>query len=59
MADGYSHWTTEVWDSQASRQASLSLPAVRQAIGRGRPLIAGFGEWIVGEPAGGYGLAAE
>src|SRR5262245_50327963 len=35
-------WITEVWDSRASHQASLQLPAVRAAIQRARPLIAGF-----------------
>lgn len=49
-------WITEVWDSQGSHQASLSLPAVQQAIARARPMIAGFGEYIVTEPVGGYGL---
>jgi quinol monooxygenase YgiN len=49
-------WITEVWDSQASHQASLSLPSVQQAIARGRPLIAGFGERFETEPIGGYGL---
>jgi len=49
-------WITEVWDSQASHAASLSLPAVRQAIARGKPLIAGFGERFVTEPVGGQGL---
>ncbi len=51
-------WITEVWDSQASHQASLSLPSVQQAISRGRPLIAGFAERYETEPAGGHGLAA-
>ncbi len=49
-------WITEVWDSEASHQASLSLPAVQEAIGKGRPLITGFGERTVTEPVGGYGL---
>ncbi len=49
-------WVTEVWDSKASHQASLSLPAVQQAIARGRPLIAGFGERFETEPVGGHGL---
>jgi quinol monooxygenase YgiN len=39
-------WITEVWDSQASHQASLKLPAVQAAIAKGRPMIAGFGERI-------------
>jgi quinol monooxygenase YgiN len=51
-------WVTEVWESEERHQASLSLPSVRQAIARGRPLIAGFGERIVTAPVGGHGLAA-
>lgn len=37
-------WVTEVWKSPGSHRASLKLPAVRAAIAKGRPLIAGFGE---------------
>src|SRR5262249_5508413 len=54
--DANAIWVTEVWDSEASHKASLSLPSVKQAITRGKPLIAGFGERIVTEPVGGYGL---
>ena len=50
-------WITEVWDSKESHTASLQLPAVRQAIVKGRPMIASFGEQIVTEPVGGHGLA--
>ena len=35
-------WITEVWRDKASHDASLALPAVREAIRQGRPLIAGF-----------------
>ena len=49
-------WITEVWDSRESHQASLQLPSVQQAIARGRPLIAGFGERFETTPAGGHGL---
>ncbi|MET0308104.1 MAG: putative quinol monooxygenase [Sphingomonas sp.] len=35
-------WITEIWDRQASHQASLALPVVKEAIAKGRPLIAGF-----------------
>lgn len=49
-------WITEVWDSEESHQASLSLPAVQDAIGRGRPLIASFDERTVTTPVGGHGL---
>ncbi len=49
-------WITEVWDSRESHAASLSLPAVQQAIARARPIIAGFGERFETIPAGGVGL---
>lgn len=51
-------WITEVWDSKASHDASLSLPQVRDAINRAKPLIAGFGDMIETSPAGGHGLGA-
>lgn len=35
-------WITEVWDSQASQEASIELASVQDAIGKGRPLIAGM-----------------
>lgn len=43
-------WITEVWDSRESHAASLRLPAVQDAIARGRPLIAGFAERFETEP---------
>lgn len=49
-------WITEVWESKEHHAASLSLPTVQQAIARGRPLIAGFGERFVTAPLGGHGL---
>ena len=49
-------WVTEVWDSRASHEASLSLPAVQAAIAKGRPLIAGFSNRVETEPIGGHGL---
>jgi len=53
-------WITEVWDSQASHEASLSLPPVQQAILRARPLLSThFGYSIVTEPLGGFGLASK
>ena len=50
-------WITEAWDSEESHRASLSLPQVREAIAKGKPLIAGFGERFVTTPIGGHGLA--
>ncbi len=52
-------WVTEVWESKAAHEASLSLPSVREAISKGRPMIAGFGERFETEPVGGHGLAGE
>ncbi len=37
-------WIVEVWDSKSSHKASLDLPAVKEAIAKAMPLIAGFGE---------------
>lgn len=55
-ADPNGIWITEVWQDQASHQASLSLPLVKHAIERGRPMIAGFGERYETLPVGGHGL---
>lgn len=49
-------WITEVWESRESHAASLTLPSVQEAITKGRPLIAGFGERFETEPVGGHGL---
>ena len=56
-ADADAIWITEVWDAKASHGASLALPAVKDAITKGRPLIAGFGDRVVTTPVGGHGLA--
>lgn len=55
-ADPNAIWITEVWDSKASHDASLALPSVKDAIAKGRPLIAGFATGTVTTPIGGYGL---
>lgn len=49
-------WITEVWASEAEHVASLQLPAVQDAIAKGRPLVAGFGERYTTTPVGGHGL---
>ena len=49
-------WITEVWDSEASHQASLALPAVQAAIGKGRTMIAAFDNRTITAPVGGVGL---
>ncbi len=57
-ADSEAIWVTEAWESRTSHQASLSLASVQQAMAKGRPLIAGFGERFETQPVGGHGLAA-
>jgi quinol monooxygenase YgiN len=58
-ADPDALWVTEVWDSPTSHQASLALPAVKAAIAKGRPLIAGFSNRVETTPLGGLGLKRE
>src|SRR5271163_1543892 len=52
-------WVTEVWESEAAHRASLTLPAVRAAITKGRPLIASFDQQNMTEPIGGRGIKRE
>lgn len=49
-------WITEVWDSEESHKASLSLPSVQAAITAARPMIAGFESSVRTEPVAGVGL---
>jgi quinol monooxygenase YgiN len=55
-ADETTIWVTEVWEDQASHKASLTLPAVREAMAKGKPLIAKFDQRVRTEPVGGHGL---
>jgi quinol monooxygenase YgiN len=55
-ADDDAIWITEVWNNEASHKASLALPAVQAAIGKARPLIAGFDSQVKTMPVGGIGL---
>ncbi len=56
--DSNAIWITEVWVTEESHKASLTLPSVKQAIARGKPLIAGFDQNFVTHPIGGHGLSA-
>lgn len=49
-------WVTEIWVDRNSHSASLDLPAVKEAIAGGRPLIAKFASRIETTPFGGVGL---
>jgi quinol monooxygenase YgiN len=55
-ADEDAIWITEVWDSKDNHRASLASPAVKDAIARGRPLIAGFEQHVETTPVGGHGI---
>jgi quinol monooxygenase YgiN len=56
-ADPNAIWVTEVWDKKASHEASLSLPVVKEAIRKGKPLIATFDQSTTITPVGGVGLS--
>jgi quinol monooxygenase YgiN len=49
-------WVTEIWDTAASHDASLTLPAVKDSIARAKPLIASFEKVAVTNPVGGVGF---
>ena len=55
-ADANAVWISEVWEDQASHKASLALPAVKDAITKGKPMIAKFDQSTITEPVGGHGL---
>lgn len=57
-ADENTIWVTEVWDSMASHDASLSLPAVKSAIPRGKAIVSNFERVAVTSPVWGAGLPA-
>jgi quinol monooxygenase YgiN len=47
---------TEVWDSEASHDASFTLPAVKTAVEKVRPMVVGVRSKVATEPVGGWGL---
>lgn len=49
-------WITEVWESEAAHKASLELPAVKESIKVGMPLIKDFVMHVETEVLGGIGL---
>ncbi len=55
-ADANVIWITEVWEAKEAHAASLQLPSVRDAITKGRPLIAGMERVAETSPVGGSGL---
>lgn len=49
-------WVTEVWRTAEDHRASLEIPEVREAIAKGRPMIAGFKSRREVTPVGGIGV---
>jgi len=56
VADENTIYVTEVWDSMASHDASLSLPVVKNAIPRGKAIVSSFERIAVTSPVWGAGL---
>jgi len=57
-ADANLLWVTEVWGSQSSHDASLSLPAVKKAIPQAQAIVTNFEKVAVTNPVWGVGLPA-
>lgn len=55
-ADENTIWVTEVWDSIASHDASLSLPAVKNAIPRGKVIVSNLERIAITSPVWGARL---
>jgi quinol monooxygenase YgiN len=49
-------WITEVWDSEASHDASLQLPAVQASIAKAKDLVASMETGVATTPVGGIGI---
>jgi quinol monooxygenase YgiN len=49
-------WVTEVWDSAASHDASLSLPSVTRSMPRIKPMLSSFDKIAVTSPVWRAGL---
>lgn len=56
-ADADVLWITEAWESKDAHMRALTLPSVRGAIAKGRPMIAGMQTVAETVPVGGAGLA--
>ncbi|WP_026359511.1 putative quinol monooxygenase [Sphingomonas sp. PR090111-T3T-6A] len=56
VEDADAIWITEVWESEASHDASLQLPSVQAAVAKARDLVAGVETGVATVPVGGIGL---
>ena len=53
MSDENAIWITEYWETKDAHAASLQLESVQNAIGKGRPMIEGFGHRFEVQPVAG------
>ena len=51
-------WVTEVWKDMPSHDASLSLPAVKNALPRAKAIVSSFEKIAITTPVWGAGLPA-
>lgn len=56
LSDDRAIWISEIWESEQAHKASLTLPSVQEAIGKGRAFITGMEQIAKTEPVGGKGL---
>jgi quinol monooxygenase YgiN len=58
IQDADTLWVTEVWETAASHQASLSLPAVKNAIPQAKLIVSSLERIAATNPVWGAGLRA-
>jgi quinol monooxygenase YgiN len=58
-SDANSIWVTEVWQSRQAHAASLSIPAVKEAVSKGAALIASFSRVAETAPVGGLNIVSQ
>jgi quinol monooxygenase YgiN len=51
-------WVTEVWDSEASHDASLLIPEVKETVAQAKPMVAHFEKIAVTTPVAGVGFSS-
>ena len=56
LSDETAIWISEIWESEDAHKTSLTLPAVQDAISKGRAFIAGMEHVAKTKPVGGTGL---
>jgi quinol monooxygenase YgiN len=58
VSEENSVWVTEIWDSKASHDASLSLASVKDVVAKAKPMIPGFTRIAETNPIAGVTLSS-